>query len=326
MRINCLGASRIAPRALVDPARHNAAVVLGMVGARDIDRAGVFAQAHGFDAAGDYAAAATDPDAELIYVSLPVHEHASWTIRALRAGKHVLCEKPFAMNFEEAFAVLEAARRSERRVFEAFHYRYHPSFERMLNWLAAGRIGAVREIRAQFHAPIAARGGREIRHRPDCGGGAFMDLGCYPLNWALTIMANDPVSVAAQACLTPLGVDERMDANLVFGCGARAFLSASMALDAPLKAALWIEGERGVIEFDNPVAPHLGGARLSLLAGADTELASIEPVSTYSCQLATIVRAIRSGARLPTENENILRQQRVLDAIYGAAGLAILRS
>ncbi len=326
MRINCLGASRIAPRALVEPARANASVVLGLVGARDPERARAFAQAHGFDAAGDYDAAIADPSADLVYIALPVSEHASWAIRALREGKHVLCEKPFAMNLDEASAVLREAARAERRVFEAFHYRFHPDFERMLSWIAAGRIGSVREMRAEFHVPISARGGAEIRHRPDCGGGAFMDLGCYTLNWVLALMANDPVSVAADAELTPSGVDNRMDATLLFECGARAVLSSSMALDATLKARLRIEGALGVIEYDNPVAPHLGAARLSLKAGADAESATVAPVSTYACQLSAIVRAIQTGADLPTEGLSILRQQRVLDAVYRAAGLAGLRN
>jgi predicted dehydrogenase len=311
---------------LVDPARGNAAVELGMVGARDPERARLFAQAHGFGAAGDYEAAVADPSADIIYISLPVSEHAFWAIRALREGKHVLCEKPFAMNLKEAATVLHEAARAGRRVFEAFHYRYHPDFERVLDWIAAGRIGSVRELWGEFHAPISARGGAEIRHRPECGGGAFMDLGCYPLSWALTLMESDPVAVVADADLTPLGVDKRMDATLSFGCGARAFLSSSMAIETTLKATLRIEGTLGVIEYDNPVAPHLGAARLSLQAGADAESASIASVSTYACQLAAIVGAIQSGMPLPTENVAILRQQRALDAVYGAAGLAGLRS
>ncbi len=325
IRVNCLGASRIAPRALVDPASGNASVELGIVGARNRARASAFAQAHGFDAAGDYCAAIADPKADLVYIALPVSEHACWAIRALREGKHVLCEKPFAMNLDEASAVLREAARAERRVFEAFHYRFHPDFERTLSWIAAGRIGPVREIRAAFHVPISARGGAEIRHRQECGGGAFMDLGCYPLNWVLTLMQSDPVAIGADAELTPTGVDNRMDAILSLRCGARAFLSASMALDATLQASLRIEGTLGVIQYDNPVAPHLGAARLCLTTGAGVESAAIAPISTYACQLSAIIGAIKSGAQLPTEGLSILRQQRVLDAVYDAAGLADLR-
>ena len=324
MRIGCLGASRIAPRALVEPARRIGGITLTVIGARDAKRARAFAETHGFEQSGDYDAVIADRATTLVYIALPVHQHAGWSIRALEAGKHVLCEKPFAMNSDEAMRVLDAAQAANRRVIEAFHNRYHPAFEQMLGWISSGRIGKVRRIEAEFCAPIDARGGAEIRHLPECGGGAFMDLGCYPLNFALAITNSAPVSVEARASLTPRGVDEVMEARLVFEDGVEAALRASMALDAPVKILLRVIGEDGEIEFKNPVVPQLG-AECRLTSSSGAEAPDVDRTPTYFFQLRRVVEALGSGCLLPTEAGAILRQQGVLDSVYKAAGLGDLR-
>lgn len=326
IRIGCLGAARIAPRALVEPAREIAGVTLQSIAARDHVRACAFAEQFGFVAAApDYDALVADPSIDLVYIALPIDLHFPWAMRALAAGKHVLCEKPFAMNAAQANAAVSAAAATGRRVIEAFHYRYHPSFQILLDWLQAGRIGPLRRIKAHFNAPIDPRGGLEFRHRPEHGGGAFMDLGCYPLSWALMIMDEAPASAKANALLSPSGVDEALSAELEFPTGTHASLSASMAMGQPASARLRVEGENGVVDFVNPVAPHLG-ASLSITSGKSTETAIIDPMSTFYHQLRRIVGALNDGSSLPTDGPMIVRQQRVLDQIYVAAGLGHLRS
>ncbi|MFN3462925.1 MAG: Gfo/Idh/MocA family protein [Terricaulis sp.] len=326
IRIGCLGAARIAPRALVEPAREIAAVTLQSIAARDHVRACAFAEKFGFAAsAADYDALVADPSIDLVYVALPTDLHFLWTMRALAAGKHVLCEKPFAMNAAQAKAAVSAGAAADLRVIEALHYRYHPSFQILLDWLQAGRIGPVRRIKAHFNVPIDPCGGLEFRHHPEHGGGAFMDLGCYPLSWALMIMGEAPASVKANALVSPSGVDEALSAELEFSTGVRAFLSASMAMGQPASAHLRVEGENGVVDFVNPVAPHLG-ASLSITSGKSTEAALIDPMSTFYHQLRRIVGALKEGSSLPTEGDMIVRQQRALDQIYVAAGLGHLRS
>lgn len=326
LRIGCLGAARIAPRALIEPAREIGGVTLQSVAARDRGRARAFAETFGFvGAAEDYAALIADPSIDLIYIALPIDLHVPWAMRALAAGKHVLCEKPFAMNAAQAEAAVGASAAAGLRLIEAFHCRYHPSFEILLAWLHAGRIGAVRRIEAHFNVPIDPRGGEEIRHRPEHGGGAFMDLGCYPLSWALTIMGETPVSVEAEAALTSSGVDETLSTLLQFSSGGEALLWASMVKSQAPSARLRVEGESGAIDFINPVAPHLG-ASLSIRSGPIHEAATIDPRSTFYHQLRGVVAALQSGARLPTEGDMIVRQQRVLDQIYVAAGLGWLRA
>jgi len=219
--------------------------------------------------------------------------------------------------------MLAAAKASGKRLIEAFHYRYHPAFEICLNWVRAGRIGEVQSIEVAFDAPIAYDQ-TEIRHRIDTGGGAMMDLGCYPLSWALMIIDAAPEIVDASATLSKGGVDEAMSANLQFPSGATAKISTSMSIDLSFRAPLIIQGSKGRIEFQNPLAPQ-GGAKLTLETDTGNETAVISPISTYTYQLAAVTAALASGDPLPMEGEIILRQQAALDAIYEAAGLRDLR-
>ena len=319
--IGLLGAARITREAIVDPVKVTPQCQLAIIAARDESRAKAYARQHGVaESAASYDQVLASERVDLVYNPLPINLHAELTIKALQAGKHVLCEKPFAMNADEAQAMLTAAESSGKRLMEAFHYRYHPAFETCLEWLAADEIGELRDIHAAFDVHIKDNG-TEIRHRVETGGGAMMDLGCYPLHWALTIMGEAPRDVEATATLTSAGVDETLQARLSFGSGATAHLSTSMAEGAKFRAVLRLIGTNGEIEFINPLAPH-AGARLRTKAGREAE---ISPISTYTWQLAAVLKALQLGTELPTEGKMILRQQAALDAVYDAAGLRHLR-
>ena len=325
MKIGCLGAAAIAPKALVEPARARQDVVLQAVAARDPERARDFADQHGFaEALKTYDDVVRHPEIDLVYNPLPAHLHAEWTIKALQAGKHVLCEKPFAMNAAEAGNVIAAAAQSGRRVVEAIHTRYHPAFETLIGWIQSGDIGPVRHIDAMFTAHIPETGVGLIRHLPETGGGAFMDLGCYPLHWALTVLGEPPAAITAEAELTHRGVDELLTAHLRFPDGVTARLHTSMKAGAPRQAMLTIEGEHGRIVYENPLNPQDEG-RLSLLKGGERQLAPLDPRTTYWHQLDAVLGGLRTGEPLPTEGDATLIQQRTLDAVYAAAGLQNLR-
>ncbi len=325
LRIGCLGVARITPAAIVYPARVRGDVELTAVAARDRARAEAFAAAHGVGrTARNYAELVEARDVDLIYNALPVNLHAKWTIRALETGKHVLCEKPFAMNTNEARRMLAAGEASHRRLIEAFHYRYHPGFATYLEWLNYRRIGKLTRIDARFTVPIGDAGGQEIRHLPETGGGAFMDLGCYPLSWTLMTTGQDPETIEARAILTGRGVDEQLDATLVFSDGLEAHLFASMALDQSRHARLEVVGTEGKIRFENPLGPHTAST-LTLETQGSTRVSETSPLSTYFYQLDAVVCALKSGDMLPTEGNAILRQQTLLDKIYDAAGLGHLR-
>lgn len=319
--IGLLGAAQITEQAIVHPVRVTPQCGLVAIAARDRARAAAYAKQHNvaqvFDA---YDEVISAQEVDLVYNPLPINLHAEWTIKALQAGKHVLCEKPFAMNVDEAKAMLVAAETSGKRLVEAFHYRYHPAFETCLAWLAADEIGEVRDIEATFNVHIRDNG-TDIRHRVETGGGAMMDLGCYPLQWALCVMGEAPTATEATATLTPTGVDETLTADLSFASGAHARLTTSMAPGTPFRADLRLIGTKGEIEFINPLIPHQG-AQLRTQAGREAE---ISPISTYTYQLASVLRAIQLGTPLPTEGDMILTQQQALDEVYAAAGLRHLR-
>jgi predicted dehydrogenase len=325
MKIGCLGAARITPPAIVNPAKVRPGAVLQSVAARDPARAREFAALHGFARADDsYDALIRSPDIDLVYNALPINLHAEWTIKALKAGKHVLCEKPFAMNTREVQEVQAAALASGKRVIEAFHYRYHPSFPQMLAWLDAGEIGMITAVEASFNIAIDDREGTEIRHLPETSGGAFMDLGCYPVSWVLNVLRNRPAHIQAKAELTALGVDEKMSAVLTYPGAVLATVSASMAKGEAFKAQLRIKGTKGEIEYTNPLAPHYG-ATLTLRAGTKVVAPRVSRVATYVWQLDTIIYALENQLGVPTEGDAVVMQQEVLDGVYAAAGLKHLR-
>ncbi len=172
VRIGILGAARIAPAAVISPAARRKDCQIVAIAARDRGRATAFATAHAIPAVHDsYEDLIADPAIDLVYNALPPNRHADLTIAALEAGKHVLCEKPFAMNAREARQMVDAATRSGRHLIEAFHYRFHPAFVDALDKIRTGTIGAIKDIDAEFSAEIAYRRD-ELRHRPDLGGGA----------------------------------------------------------------------------------------------------------------------------------------------------------
>jgi len=322
--IGILGAARIADKAVIDPARVVPQCQITALAARDRARAEAFAAKHRIGSVLDtYDQVIASDAVDLVYNPLPINLHAEWTIKALEAGKHVLCEKPFAMNVDEARAMLEAAKKSGKRLIEAFHYRYHPAFETCLAWLAADEIGTLKEIHAVFDVEIKDNG-TEIRHRVETGGGAMMDLGCYPLQWALATTGEAPSEVSASAKLTAVGVDQSLKADLTFPSGVVAHLQTDMGPGARFKAEMKLVGTTGEIDFINPLAPHHSfvPGRLTSSTGRDAEISKI---STYAYQLASVVRAIQLDTPLPTEGEMILRQQQALDEIYTAAGLRHLR-
>lgn len=323
--IGCLGAAKITPISICKPALVVAGAQLCTIGARQAARASEFAKRYGFESAsGSYSEVIASDEVSLVYNALPINHHHEWTVRALNAGKHVLCEKPFAMNKMQARDMIATAKASGRRVIEAFHYRYHPAFVEMLAWINSGHIGDIKRLTAYFTAPIDNQDGTEIRHRVKTGGGAFMDLGCYPLHWVRTVLNSEPIEVGASAQVTPAGVDEDLSATLVFHGGIEATLYASMAIEKPRKNQLRIEGTKGRITFNNPLAPHTG-AELYSEGTSSPRRAAISPISTYTYQLAAVIQALAADLPLPTEGQDTLNQQTALDKIYDTAGLQHLR-
>ena len=324
-RIGLLGASWIAPQAILDPASILPGFAVTAVAARHAERVKAYAALHAIPKAYDsYDALLADPDIDIIYISLPPSHHAVWSIRALQAGKHVICEKPTAMNLTEATAMVDAAKATGKRLIEAFHSRYHPAFETCLSWVSTGRIGQITSLSASFGVPLEDDG-RKNQYRPELGGGSITDMGCYPLHWVTNVMGTPVTDVTADAVLAASGVDESFQATLTFPNNVCAEISSSMHPSGSFAAWMDITGTKGQIRFQNPLVPHQGGA-LTCVVDDVTHEASVSTISTYAYQLQAIGAALHSGRTLPTEGAALLTQQSMIDRLYAAAGLGHLRA
>lgn len=322
IRIGLLGASRVSRYAVIEPAATVEGIGVSAVAARDAARAASFAAENGIPVvAADYEALLVSDEVDLVYNGLPPAGHARWTIAALEAGKHVLCEKPFAMNAAEAQAMVDAADRNGRVLIEAYHYRFHPLFARVLEVLDSGAIGAVRGIGAHFNVRIPPEPG-EIRYDPALGGGAMMDLGCYCVHWARSVMHAEPEVRSAAAVRHETGVDLGMQAVLEFPGGVRADIRSSMAegLDEGLDAGLEITGERGKLTVVNPLSPHMGHA-LIVEAENGTTREEVAGETTFAHQLRHVIDVLRGTAEPLTGGGDAIATMQVLDAIYRAAGM-----
>ena len=320
IRIGILGAAKIAPKAVIGPASARTDCEVVAVAARDADRAQAYANEHGIPHVTDsYEALLARDDIDLIYNALPPHRHANLTIAALETGKAVLCEKPFAMNAVEAARMAEASARSGRPLIEAFHYRFHPALQRVFNIVRRGELGAVRRIEAAFDVTIPYRPG-ELRHTLAVGGGALMDLGCYPLHAARTLIGTEPIVVSATAHCEHPGVDLRTGAELAFPGGETASIHTSMAPDTPFDAWIRVEGSDGRLEIMNPIHPHRGHSITTTIKN-ETETFTVDGQATYDHQLAHVVDVIAGRATPLTGGVDAVGNMAAIDAIYRAAGL-----
>ena len=319
LRIGVLGAARIAPMALLRPARSVPGATVVSIAARDEGRARAMASKHGVPRThASYDALVADSEIDAVYVPLPNSLHAQWTIRALEAGKHVLCEKPVASNADEAVRMAEAARRTGRRLVEAFHWRYHPLATRMLEIVASGELGTIRRIETSFCIPLPLPG--DIRYRLDLGGGATMDTGCYAIHALRTLAGAEPEVVSARAKLARPWVDRAMEAEMRFADGRTGRMRCALFSARLVSIRAAVIGDLGEMRVFNFVAPHFHH-RLWVTSGSGTRRERLEGEETYVHQLRAFVDHVRRGTPVPTGPEDAVANMRVIDAVYEASGL-----
>jgi predicted dehydrogenase len=319
LRIGTLGAARIAPLALVRPARSVPEVEVVAVAARDEARARRFAGRHGIPRVHrSYAELLADPGLDAVYNPLPNGLHCEWTIRALEAGKHVLCEKPLAANADEAARMVEAAAKAQRVLVEAFHWRYHPLAARMKSVVDSGAIGRVRHVEASFCIPLPFPG--DIRYRFDLAGGATMDAGCYAVSIVRHLAGGEPEVVSATARLASREVDRWMRAELRFPDGSSGRITCALFSASLLRLEARAVGDAGEMRVTNPIAPHFfHRLRVRTRTGRSAERVAGE--ATYTHQLRAFARAVQQGERVPTDGAHGVANMAVIDAIYRKAGL-----
>jgi predicted dehydrogenase len=317
LRIGLLGAARITPNAVIAPAAAREDVVLSAVAARDPARARAFADLHGVaDTSPTYAELIARDDVDLVYVALPPAAHAEWSIRALQAGKAVLCEKPFTMSDIDAQAMTDAAMRCGRPLIEAFHYRFHQVLRSAFALVREGALGRLIKAEAVFHARIA-EGPDEVRWRADQGGGALMDLGCYCVHALRTLAGEEPAVVSAAAGVRR-GVDTETKAELRFPTGLVAQLGCSMISEG-FRARLVVQGERGALQINNFILPQ-GGCRFVTVIDGRQEVRPVDGPSTFAAQLDHVVEVVRGGATPLTGGADSVATMAVIDQIKRASG------
>ena len=323
IRIGTLGAARITPSALIRPARLVDGVTVAGVAARARTRAEKFAGKHDIGRVFDsYDAMIADPDIDAIYNPLPNGLHGVWTKAALAAGKHVLCEKPFAANADEAREVAAAAAASGLVVMEAFHYRYHPVAQRMADIVRGGEIGELTHVESAMCIPLPLP--KDIRYRLDLAGGATMDTGCYAIHMNRLVAAAEPEVLSAEARLARPGVDRWMQAQFAYPSGATGTVTTALWSSTPLKVSVRAIGSTGELRVFNPTGPQFG-YRMTVRSGGEKRRVRVDGAkkATYTYQLEAFVAAVRDGAPVLTPPESAIANMSVIDAVYRAAGLPV---
>lgn len=319
VHIGVLGAAKITKEALITPARKVPAVYVDAVAARDSARARAQATKYGIGKVhASYQDLIEDDSLNAIYIPLPAALHGHWTIAALNHGKHVLVEKPFTANADEAQLVADTAFGRNLVVMEAHHTTYHPLIARLKEILASGVLGRVHAANADFRVPIPST--RDIRWNFALGGGSLMDVGCYPLRLLLDLFGPAPVVESATA-RTRGEVDRSMHASLVFDGRIRATIDCSIWSPRVFTAGLTIDCDLGRLHVKMPYHPQHGarirvdGPKLHLREGTSRR-------STYSYQLEAFHDAVTHGTPIPTNPSAAICTMRVIDAVYAAAGMS----
>jgi D-xylose 1-dehydrogenase (NADP+, D-xylono-1,5-lactone-forming) len=303
-------------RSILEAARESDRAEVVAVASRDEARAAAYARDHGVERAyGSYDALLEDPEVEAVYVSLPNGLHAEWTMRALEAGKHVLCEKPFSRRAREVEAAFDLAESSGLVLSEGFMWRHHPQTAKLAELLADGAIGRLRLVRAAFSFPLAIeRGPTDARFSPELDGGAMMDVGSYCVN-AIRFLAGEPESVTAKQVVGPTGVDLLFAGALTHAGEVVSHFDCGFVV--PRRSELEVLGEEGSLFVATPFQIREPG--IELRRDREVEHVAIEAADSYLLELENVSGAIRGETTLLLGREDAVGQARTIEALYGAA-------
>jgi xylose dehydrogenase (NAD/NADP) len=300
-------------RTIIPAARASERAELVAVASRDQARADAYAAAWEIPRAfGSYEALLADEEIEAVYISLPNNLHTEWSIRCVEAGKHVLCEKPFAKRAADAEAAFDAAERTGRVLSEAFMYRHNPQARRLRQLLDEGAIGELRVVRACFS--FALFDPENIRLRTDVEGGSLMDVGCYCVNGSRPI-AGEPELVFGQQLIGPSGTDWVFTGSMRFPGEVFGLFDCGTAL--PSRDELEAVGTEGSLFLDDPW--HARKPVIELRREGETEELELEPVDSYRLELENVSDAIRGVGEPLLGREDAVGNARAIEALAASA-------
>lgn len=317
-----LGAARITRDALIRPAATIDGVEVAAIAARDSQRASDAAARHGIPVVhASYEALLADESIDAVYIPLPNGLHGRWTIAAIEAGKHVLCEKPFTANADEARTVEAASAASGLVVMEAHHASHHPQTKRAAEIVASGMLGELLSAEASFMVPMPPS--KDIRWNVDLAGGSLMDLGCYPIRWLRDVLGVAP-EVLSAAASDHDGIDASMDARLHYN-GVPARVRAAMWGSPPLLIAANVTGSAATMTVRMPFTPQLGG-KIGVTGRGVRLRERASRRSSYSYQLEAFRDAIEAGGPVFTSVAAAVETMQTIDDVYRAAGMSPRRA
>ncbi len=289
------------------------------VASRNAERAQQFARQHGIPRAyGSYEELLADGDIDAVYIPLPNHMHKEWSIKAAQAGKHVMCEKPLGLNAVEAEEMVAAFDAAGRKLTEAFQWRHHPQGQKVRELVNAGVIGDLMLIRAGFSFPLNRPD--DVRWKPEMGGGALYDIGCYPVSLARYIAGQEPLSVSAHAKWGKTGVDNALVATLAFPGDVLAHINCSFEM--PVARYYTVCGPKGSLSVTRAYNPVGDVPAQVTRLGTDFEVLETYDLgrhNSYTLMIEDFNRAILEDRDPPFTGADAVNNMRVIDAIYRAA-------
>ena len=300
-------------RKVIPGAKESPKVELMAVASRTQDRADEYAKEWGIERAyGSYEELLADPDVEALYISLPNTMHVEWSIRALEAGKHVLCEKPLSRHPDDVAAAFDAADGNGRLLTEAFMYRHNPQTKRLKELVDGGAIGELRLIRSAFSYGLYDED--NIRLRPDVEGGALMDVGCYNVSGS-RLLGGEPERVFGEAWYGPSGTDWVFTATMRFPNDVIALFDCGTAM--PNRDELEAIGSEGSLFLDDPW--HCNKPVIEVRREDGVERIELEREDSYRLELENLSDAIRGEAELLLGRDDAMGQANALAALHQSA-------
>jgi predicted dehydrogenase len=313
MRLGLLSTANI-NRAILAGAAKTGRVDVVAVASRDAGRAEAYAAEHGIATAhGSYEALLADPDVDAVYISLPNGMHHEWTMKALAAGKHVLCEKPYTRHPGEAEEAFDAADAAGLVLAEAFMYRHHPQTAAVARLVADGAVGRLCAVKATFTFPLHDLS--DVRALPELDGGALMDVGCYCVS-GIRLLAGEPEHVRGEQVTGTTGIDMAFHGTL--RCAEDVVGQFEASFRSPQRQSLEAVGETGVLVVESPWRLDWGGS-VTLRRDGETEVVEVEEADSYTRELENLADAIEGSAPALLGRADAVGQARVIDALYRSA-------